>query len=284
MKSVKLFKMLAIVGLVLIGFTQCKKKSADSVSAVTVTPVSDTGSKMALDATWTLDQVHCGFVWRLLFDDLSNTYLTGKFNNFGFSPALVFDPANPSAAQIHFWIDMSTFNTGQPGRDGNGKCGPSYLGITYLDSAKTKVDSSSIWAYYDATSVTKSGNGYVAQGTLKFNRYKNADGSAGAMISHPCALYFTYNEFTDMDANHDGINDQYRVGLQGHLAFNRRDYVDPNSTKQWVPTPTVGTPNLSSADATGNLTAAANTTFGVYSTSVGDSCWVEVDPVYYKNH
>jgi hypothetical protein len=283
MKTTKLFTAIVLLGLVLIGFTQCKKKSADSVSNVAVTlPAS---GAMAVDGTWTLDQVHVGFVWRLLFDNLSNTYLTGKFNNFGFSPAFSFDPANPSAAQIHFWIDMSTFNTGQPGRDGNGKCGPSYLGITYRDSAKTKVDSATIFAYYDATSITKSGDGYIAQGTLKFNRWRAISGHAnGEMVSHPCTLYFTYNEFLDMDANHDGTADQYRTGFTGRLAFNRRDYVDPNSTKQYVPTPTFGTTNLSAADISGNVSAANNTMYGVYSTSVGDSCWVEVNPVFYKNH
>lgn len=283
MKSKKLYATLILLGIIIIGFTQCAKKSGDSVNTVTV--VAPTPGTNAIDTSWTFDQVHVGFVWKLLFMGLDNTYLTGKFNNFGFSPKFTFDPANPSATQIHFWIDISGFNTGQPGRDGKGKCGPSYLGITYKDSAKTIYDSATTMAYYDATSVTQSGNGYVAQGNLRLNRYRGVGGHTdGEMISHPCTLYFTFNEYLDRDANNDGVNDQYRAGFTGRLVFNRRDYVDPASTKQWVPTPTVGTTNLSSADVSGNLAAASNTTYGVYSTSVGDSCWVEVNSIFYKNH
>lgn len=283
MKSRKLFMTLVLIGLVIIGFTQCKKKSSDSVTSVDQTlPVSIT---QAVDTSWTLDQVHVGFVWKLLFADLENTYLTGKFNNFGFNPKFTFDPNNLSTASIHFWMDISTFNTGQPGRDGKGKCGPSYLGVTYKDSAKTIYDSASCFAYFDATSVVKSGNGYVAIGTMRLNRWRAVSGHPdGEMVSKACNLYFTYNEFVDQDGNHDGVNDKYRAGFTGHLAFNRRDFVDPNSTKQYVPTPTVGTTNLSAADISGNTTAANNTMYGVYSTSVGDSCWVEVTPHFYKNH
>jgi polyisoprenoid-binding protein YceI len=284
MKSKKLTAILMILGIVIIGFTQCTKKKGDSVTAVPATIT--TPATTAVDTSWTLDQVHVGFVWKCLFMNLDNTYLTGKFNNFGFSPKFSFDPANPSTASIHFWIDISTFNTGQPGRDGKGKCGPSYLGVTYLDSAKTKLDSNSIWAYFDATTVAKSGDGYVAHGVLRLNRWRAVSGHPdGEYVAKQVDLFFTYNEFLDVDGNHDGVNDQYRVGMSGHLAFNRRDFIDVNSTKQWVPIPTVGTTNLSSADVSGNLVAAANTMYGVYnSTSVGDSCWVDVNPVFYKNH
>ena len=283
MKSKKMLATLILLGIVIVSFTQCKKKSGDSITSVTES--LPTSSYAAIDNTWTLDQVHTGFVWRVQFMDLKNTFLTGKFNQYGFDPSFSFDPANPSAASIHFWVDLSTFNTGQPGRDRKGGCGMSYVGITYKDSAKTIVDSASIWAKFDATSVTKSGDGYIANGTLSINRYRAVSGHPdGTPVSHPCVLYFTYNDFKDEDHNNDGVPDQYRAGFSGHLAFNRRDYVDPNSTKQWVPTPTVGTTNLSAADQAGNVTAANNTMYGVYMTEVGDSCWVDVNPVFYKNH
>lgn len=280
MKSKKMLATLILLGSVIIGFTQCTKKSGDSVKNVAITPVAALDTTV-VDGTWTLDQVHTGFVWRCQFMDLTNTFLTGKFNNYGFNPAFKLDPSDLSTASIHFWVDVSGFNTGQPGRDGKGKCGMSYVGVTYKDSAKTIIDSASIMAYYDATSVTQSGSGYIAQGNLTINRYRAPSGFAdGTPVSHPCTLYFTFNEFKDMG----GTPDQHRVGFSGHLMFNRRDYVDPNSTKQWVPIPTVGTTNLSAADVAGNVSAANNTMYGVYMTEVGDSCWVDVNPVFYKNY
>ncbi len=284
MKSKKVLASLILTGIIIIGLSQCTKKKGDNIASVVVAP--QTTATTIVDTSWKLDQVHVGFVWKCLFMNLDNTYLTGKFNNFGFKPNFSFDPTDLSKTDIHFWIDISTFNTGQPGRDGKGKCGPSYLGVTYKDSAKTILDSASIWAYYDATSVTRSGSGYIAHGTLRINRWRGVSGHTdGEMVSKPCDLEFTFNEFLDVDGNHDGVNDQYRAGLSGHLAFNRRDFVDVNSTKQFVPTPVVGTTNLSTADVSGNLVAAANTMYGVYnSTSVGDSCWVDVSPVFYKNH
>ncbi len=287
MNAKKMLSALILLGIIMIGLTQCTKKKGDSVSNATITPSGIGDSAISYVPTASgqlgvayLDQVHTGFTWKCLFMDLTNTYLNGRFNNYGFS-SFQFDPNNLSAAQIHFWVDMSGFNTGQPGRDGNGKCGRSYIGITYKDSAKTIVDSASIWAFYDATTVIKSGSGYIAQGTLKLNRWRGIGGHTdGDMVSNPCTLYFNFNEYKDMG----GTPDQHRFGFSGHLLFNRRDYVDPNSTKQWVPTPTVGTHNLSPADVSGNLSAANNTMYGVYMTEVGDSCWVNVDPVFYKNY
>ena len=277
--------MLSILSIIGLTFAQCSKSDSTTANSIKVVPGNlDTG-KIAVDTSWTLDEVHCGFTWKTEFMDLSGTYLTGRFNNWGFSPKFSFDQTNPGNGSIHIWIDLSTFNTGQPGRDGNGKCGRSYLGVTYLDSAKTKIDSSSIWCYFDATTITRSGSGYVAQGTLRLNRYRAPSGYAdGTYISKPMTLYFTVNEMADFDTNGDGVTDQFRAGLSGHLAFNRRDFVDPNSTKQWVPTPKVGTTNLSSGDIAGNVIAANNTTYGVYMTEVSDSMYVEVDPVFYKNH
>src|SRR3954464_12989519 len=108
MKSKKLLAGLMLLSIIVIGFTQCTKKKGDTIANVTTAPVAP--ATTAVDATWTLDQVHVGFVWKCLFMNLDNTFLTGKFNNFGFKPGFAFDPANPSATQLHFWIDISTFN------------------------------------------------------------------------------------------------------------------------------------------------------------------------------
>src|SRR6478672_11188870 len=81
MKSRKLQAIVMILGIIIIGFTQCTKKKGDSVSNVPVTIT--TPAITAVDTSWTLDQVHVGFVWKCLFMNLDNTYLTGKFNNFG---------------------------------------------------------------------------------------------------------------------------------------------------------------------------------------------------------
>ena len=175
------------------------------------------------------------------------------------------------------WADMKTFNTGQPGRDGNGKCGPSYLGITYLDSAYSQVDPNSDTAWFHSTSIVRSGTGYIVNGTFTFNRFRAPSGSVdGTPITRPVTMYLTYNGVTDFP-NSGSAGGKYRAGFTGSFTFLRSDYMDKNSTKQYIPVP-------KKADAAGNVTAANNKTYGVYSLSTGDSVNVVVNIEMYKNH
>ena len=274
LKRRALFFAIALMSAATIFFIRCSK-AGDTVTALSGgNPVA---GLMTVDKSWTHDQVHSNIQWATSFYDFSNTMLTGRVNNFNFRPALTFSDSDLTKCQINMWADMKTYNTGQPGRDGNGMCGPSYLGITYLDSMKTQVDPNSDTAWFHSTSVVRSGSGYLVNGTFTFNRYRAPSGSAdGTPITHPCTLYLTYNGTKDFP-NATGGGGKYRAGLTASFMFLRSQYMDITSTKQYIPVP-------KKADMAGNTAAANNKTYGVYSLSTSDSVNVVVNIEMYKNH
>jgi len=230
-----------------------------------------------VDGSWTHDQVHSNIQWATDFYDYSSTKLTGRFDVFNFRPALVFSDSNLAKCNINLWVSLSSFNTGQPGRDGNGQCGRSYLGITYLDSNYTMIDPNSDTAWFHSTSVVRSGSGYLVNGNFTFNRYRAPSGNPdGTPITHPCTLYLTYNGVKDFP-NASGSGGKYRAGLTATFTFLRSQYMDIASTAQYIPVP-------KKAAAAGNVTAANNKTYGVYSTSTSDSVIVVTNIEMYKNH
>ena len=273
-KSRMLIVAFAMVAAASVIFIRCSK-AGDSVSPLSAgTPMP---GLMSVDQSWTHDQVHSNIQWATSFYDYSSTMLTGRINNFNFRPALSFSDSDLTKCHIHMWADMKTFNTGQPGRDGNGKCGPSYLGITYLDSNYSQVDPNSDTAWFHSTSVVRSGSGYIVNGTFTFNRWRAPSGNAdGTPITHPMTMYLTYNGVKDFPST-SGTGGQYKAGFTGSFMFLRSDYMDKASTKQYIPVP-------KKADAAGNATAASNKTYGVYSLSTGDSVNVVVNIEMYKNH
>jgi len=274
LKRSKLFIAFALIIATSVIFIRCTK-GTDSVTALSNgNPVAGLPT---VDASWTHDQVHSNIQWATSFYDYSSTMLTGRINNFDFRPKLKFDDSDLTKCQINMWAQMSTFNTGQPGRDGNGKCGPSYLGITYTDSNYNKVDPLSDTAWFHSTSVVRSGSGYIVEGTFTFNRWRSPSGQAdGTPITHPMTMYLTYNGVKDFP-NATGGGGKYRAGLTGKFSFNRSDYCDKNSTKQYIPFP-------KKADLAGNTAAGTNKTYGVYSLSTGDEVDITVNIEMYKNH
>jgi hypothetical protein len=53
--------------------------------------------------------------------------------------------------------------------------------------------------------------------------------------------------------------------------------MDTNSKVQWVPVPKL-------SDQTGNITAAGNTTYGVWTTNIADEMSFNFNAQFYKNH
>ncbi len=254
-------------------FVQCKK--ADTITVLEGIPVIGSGK---VDASWTFDKPHGNVNWETAFYDFSSTMLTGRFDNYGFNPKLIFDEANLSSTSLHFWVQLSTFNSGEPGRDGPGKCGRSYLGVTYLDSAKTKVDPASDTAWFHSQSVVRSGTGYVVKGNFSLNRYRPASGYPDKTpITKPVTIFLTYNGMADFDTDGDGKKDRYRAGFTAHFSFNRSDYMDKKAAIQWVPVPTI-------QDKTGNTVAINNTTYGAWSSMVADEMNITINTQLYKNH
>jgi polyisoprenoid-binding protein YceI len=155
---------------------------------------------------WSLDKTHSNVGWETFYYG-DNALLTGRFNSFGLD--MFFDQANPSNTTIDGWVVLSTFNTGEPGRDDYGKCGPSYMGVQWDVDTVPEPDvytpiASSDTAWYSATSTERYGDGYVAHGTLNFRT-----------IQQPTDLYFTYLGMNDTE-NSSGVVTT-RAGFQGQF-------------------------------------------------------------------
>ncbi|MEO8148910.1 MAG: YceI family protein [Bacteroidia bacterium] len=279
----KAYKSLIVVCLLIAGsvlFDQCKKDTVTETVTVHDTVYldpNDTGifvpSNAIIDTTWTYDKVHCSVMWESKFYDFSSTVLTGRFNNFGFNPKFNFNETNLASNSADFWVQLSTFNTGEPGRDGYGKCGTTYLGVTYLDSLKTLVDPLSDTAKFHLVSTTVTNDGYVMNGTFTFNRYRTPSGQAdGTPITKNINVSISYNGQRDFDSDANGVYDKLRAGFTVTFSFNRSDFMDNTSTKAWD--------LFSPLDP---LTVN-NKTYGVWSTSVADKMDITLNAVYYKNH
>jgi hypothetical protein len=280
MKTYKTILLSALVILGLTVFNQCKKETVTETVTVhdtTYIDPNDTGvfvpSTAVIDTAWVFDKVHCNVNWQSKFYDFSSTMLTGRFNNFGFNPKFSFDETNLNANSVDFWVQLSTFNTGEIGRDGLGKCGPGYLGVTYLDSLKTLVDPLSDSAKFNLISTSVTNDGYVMHGTFIFNRYRTPGGHPdGTPIAKDIDVNISYNGQRDFDSNGDGVMDKLRAGFTVTFSFNRSDFMDNTSTKAWDP-----------FYASDPLTVN-NKTYGVYSTSVADQMDITINAEFYKNH
>jgi polyisoprenoid-binding protein YceI len=282
-------KLLSAVIVLIMGMslflTQCKKDTETIIQTDTVyVDPNDTGifvpGTAVIDPAWTFDKVHSNVNWQSRFYDFSATMLTGRFNNFGYNPAFNFDETNLSSAVCDYWIQLSTYNTGEPGRDGIGKCGLNYLGIVYLDSSKTMVDPISDTARFHVTSITVDPHdGYIMNGTFTFNRYRAPSGFPdGTAITKNVTAVLTYNGMRDFDTNSDGVTDKYRAGFTATFEFNRSDFMDNASLVPYWPVPKV------SEAITNTTTAANNKTYGVWSSSTADKMEITVNSVFYKNH
>ena len=251
----------------------CNKK--DQVTPIAGTPVSGSGS---VDLSWTFDKAHSNVNWESKYLDWSTGMLTGRFNNFSFSPKFVFNEADLTKCSINAWVQLSSIDSGEPGRDGLGKCIRSYMGVTYLDTLKTITDPLSDTAWFRSTSVVRSGTGYVVFGNLRFNRYRAPSGNPdGAHIFKPAILYLVYNGTSDFDTNGDNTLDRYRASFSAKLKFKRSDFMDTQSSVQWVPVPAL-------ADQTGNISAANTKTYGVWTTNIADEMSFTFNAQFYKNH
>lgn len=174
----------AIIGLsvtAIVFITSCKKDNTVEQVAAT----SSTGSSV-IDAriggyapasyttpgAWKVDKVHSNVMWETNYYS-NGAPLTGRFNTFEIK--VKFDQANPANTTINSWVQLSTFNTGEPGRDAYGKCGPGYMGVKWDTVAKTSATiytlapkATSDTAKFVSTSVEKYGSGYMVRGNFTF--------------------------------------------------------------------------------------------------------------------
>lgn len=267
-------------------FTQCTKTETEEVfirDTVYIDP-NDTGifvpGNAIVDTSFNFDKVHSNVNWQSEVYDFGSTMLTGRFNNFNFTPEFSFNETNLAATSCNFWIQASTYNTSEPGRDGLGKCGLNYLGIVYLDTNKTLVDPVSDSIYFRLNNVVVNPqDGYKMKGTMTFNRYRLPSGFPdGTPITKNVTIYLSYNGMRDFDTNGDGVYDRYRAGFTGTFTFKRSDFMDNASTVPFWPVP------KASEAITNGTTAANNKTYGVWSTSTADEVEVTVNALFVKNH
>lgn len=66
---------------------------------------------------WKVDKSHNSLMWETRYY-ANNAGLTGRFNQFDVK--VKFDEANPANTSIKAWVQLSTYNTGEPGRDAFG--------------------------------------------------------------------------------------------------------------------------------------------------------------------
>jgi len=234
-------------------------------------------SRAIFDASWTLDKPHSNVSWESPYYDYSQTMLTGRFTMYDFRPKFEINDSLLTV-NLNAWVKLSTFLTGEA-RDDPGACGRSYLGVTYLDLNKTIVDPRSDTAWIKCKELVRSGTGLILKGTFTFNRYlppnSPSTGSPGngQPIIKPITINCTYNGMKDFV----GTPSRYRAGFTFRFTFKRSDFMDINSTRQYVPVPTA-------SDIAGNVIAASNTTYGVYSRSIADEVTVITNLQLYKIH
>ena len=116
-----------------------------------------------------IDKTHSNVNWKTLYQG-GVAYLNGKFNSFNIH--VNFDEADASKINISAWVSLSSFNTGEPGRDSYGKCGPGYMGVVFDTVSQSPVQlaprGTTDTARFASTSVVKYGDGYLVKGDLTF--------------------------------------------------------------------------------------------------------------------
>lgn len=158
------------------------------------------------DESWRFDKAHSNINWATAYMG-ENALLTGKFNSFNVS--IDFDESAPENTTISAWVQLSSANTGEPGRDELGKCLNGYLGVvtdTLSDGSYYVSDPLTDTAYYESVSISAFGDGYRAVGDFSFRG-----------VTKSVNLYFSYLGQADFSAENDGSN--IRGSFDGEFEF-----------------------------------------------------------------
>ncbi len=168
---------------------------------------------------WKVDKAHSNVMWETKYY-ANGAPLTGRFNTFQY--IVNFDQANPANTTIKSWVLLSSYNTGEPGRDAYGKCGPGYMGVIFDTASKAPVvlkpRASTDTAWFNSTSVEKYGNGYLVKGDFKFRNVTKSIEMPMSYTGISTTVNATTNKKTD------------RVGLAGQFAINANTIFGVNST------------------------------------------------------
>lgn len=208
-----------------------------------VTPVTDnttTGTDV-IDATigsttpsttgiWYFDKPHSNVMWETKYMT-NGVPLTGRFNIYDMY--VNFNQANPANTTVKAWVKLSTFNTGESGRDDPGKCGPNYMGVQWnIDTVPNPdvytVVATTDTAWFNSTSCVKNGNGYLVKGDLKFKgitssvdmymiykgKYTTTSSTTGKKVDRAgIEGWFKMKAISVFGVNSTSINDEVKVRI-----------------------------------------------------------------------
>ena len=242
-KKVLALTLIVTAGMSLL-FTQCKKDTETITEYITNTVYvdpNDTGifvpgtavidlindaDTVAPNGKWAFDKSHSNVGWESEYYNMAVTMLTGRFNSFGFNPMMVFNENNLASCSIHFWVQLSTFNTGETGRDALGKCGLNYLGIQYTDSTKVAADPISDTAWFHLTSISiDQHDGYILTGNMTMNRYRPLNGHLdNEPITKPVSVHFSFNGQQYFPPTGTATVGKLRAGFTARFSFKRSDF------------------------------------------------------------
>ncbi len=220
-KSIKtlLIASVAVVGLAITFMSSCKKENTFellTVSGNTGTDVIDARiggiavpPSYTTPGAWKVDKTHSNVMWETKYY-ANGALLTGRFNIFEMK--VNFDQANPANSSIKAWVQLSTYNTGEPGRDAYGKCGPGYMGVAFDTLSKNPTvlgpRASTDTAWFTSTSIKKYGNGYLVTGDFKFRGVTRSIDMPMSYTGISTSTNATTGKKTD------------RAGLQGEFGIN----------------------------------------------------------------
>jgi polyisoprenoid-binding protein YceI len=198
--------MLSLGGLMIFNSACTKETEVEKIVYAdpndTLSAPSKIGIVNTMDGSWVFDKVHSNVNWETEYYG-DQAFLTGKFNSFKID--INFDNTNFENTEINAWVVLSTFNTGEPGRDNPGKCGPGYVGVEYLDTLFTP-DPLTDSAFFRSTSTRIELDKYVATGTFTFKGFTtNAE------------LYYTFNGIEDY-LDDDGLT-FHKASFEGEFVF-----------------------------------------------------------------
>lgn len=200
-------------------FTQCEKE--DEVKPLTSQDVTGQYTINTTDNSWRFDKVHSNFSWQTAYVG-DQALLTGRFNSFGTD--MDFDQSDLENSSVVGWVSLRSFNTGEPGRDGLGKCGPKYVGVEHngdtLPDGSLDPDGiigSTDTAWFNSTEIVAYGDAYKATGTFDFK------GETSTVD-----LIFTYITEKDYSKEQDGTN--IRASFKGEFDFSARETHGVTST------------------------------------------------------
>jgi polyisoprenoid-binding protein YceI len=206
MKQIKHFHLtiaMVLLSLPVFLFTQCTKDT--EISHLDFQPLNGAG-KVSMKDGWNFDKSHTSVMWETAYYG-ENAMLTGRFNMFRIE--VEFDEKNVSASSINAWVQLSTMNTGEPGRDDAGKCGPGFMGIKYdTTGGNMTVIASSDTAKFVSTKIEAYGDGYVATGNFTFRGKTNQE-----------KLYFRYIGTTESTT---ATGKRLRASFEGELAIKAK--------------------------------------------------------------